>query len=170
MGLLDWYVSKLPPVRVIANRMGTGPYLSRWYVKGHPYMADGSNPFNDKGETMPNVIWPRGVGVLIHKFHESDDQDFHNHPFQWALSFILVAGYDEERLQKDGTVKKRRVRPWTFNFIRANDFHRVDLSYGTAWTLFITGPKIQNWGFWVTKIKKYLPWRNYIDAKRAGEL
>src|SRR5437588_5646356 len=41
--------------------------------------------------------------------------------------------------------RSRRVR-W-FNFLRGSDFHRITKLDGDVWTLFVTGPRAQSWGF-----------------------
>jgi hypothetical protein len=46
---LRWLAAKLPPPRVIFDRAGRSPYLSRYYLVGAPKMADGSNPFDATG-------------------------------------------------------------------------------------------------------------------------
>ncbi len=62
---------------------------------------------------------------------------------------MLCGSYDEERLCKHEHrcehVGKRHVK-W-FNFIRGSDFHRITKLHGEVWTLFITGPRRQGWGF-----------------------
>lgn len=88
----------------------------------------------------------------LHRFTASDpDRGVHDHPWGWAMSFLLVGGYNEERLvERDGQkeIIVRKIRPLTFNTIRADDFHRVVLDQGRpAWSLFIHGKRIKGWGF-----------------------
>lgn len=95
--------------------------------------------------------WKRDLlpGVFLHCFLRGDnDRDLHNHPWKWALSVILTGGYVEERRDDAGEVHRRTVRPGAVNLIRANDFHRVELLDDRCWTLFIAGPRLQQWGFW----------------------
>ena len=106
--------------------------------------------------------------TFIHHFHRSDLDIglnglglLHNHPRSWSLSFILTGGYIEERRQKDGSVSKRIVKPFTFNFISNDVFHRVDLldEEKGAWTIFFTGSrKGMTWGFWDRVSKEYINW------------
>lgn len=145
---LLWLTERLPPPRVIYDRNGRSPYLSRWYLIGNPTRED------------------RPFAIYLHKFHRGDDEpELHNHPWRWAVSLILSGGYVEERRVGSG-VQAHVVLPGTINFIRANDFHRVDLRDQDAWTLFLVGPKIQDWGFWERVSGRYMPWRDFINELR----
>lgn len=66
-----------------------------------------------------------------------------------------------------GRVRTRRVRPGMVNFIRANDFHRVGLVGKDSWSLFIAGPRMQSWGFFDWKVRRVIPWREFIARKRG---
>lgn len=167
------FVEKIfPPSRrrVIFDREGAGPYLTRLYLKGAPRMADGSSPFDDGGAPKQDAIFPKGIGIYLHRFHRSDDsQELHDHPWKWALSLILSGGYYEERFMIGDGVKGRYVLPFMVNLITAKDFHRVDLLHEEAWSLFVTGPKFRNWGFLDRKTMTFTPWRDYIAGKRGSK-
>jgi hypothetical protein len=113
-------------------------------------------------------------GIYLHYFHRSDkDRDLHNHPWTWAVSFILTGGYYEVRFEdRPGTGEGimnsinrtcyNRSAPG-INFIRGNSFHRVilkDSEHG-AWSIFISGPEVQDWGF-MTGVYKYVPHQEYL--------
>ncbi|HZC29939.1 MAG TPA: hypothetical protein VE261_00365, partial [Gaiellaceae bacterium] len=159
--LIEAIAKRLPNPRVIYDREGGTPYLSRYYIFGAPKMPDGSAPFDELGAPRVGIDdWAR-YGVYLHKFHRSDDaDDLHNHPWAWSFSIILAGGYVEERLDDamvaDGLggwhhrvffsppkrIEVRRLTAPSFNFIRESTFHRVDLIEADAWTLFIAGPKV----------------------------
>lgn len=166
--ILNWLSVKIPP-RVIYDRSGIDPYLSRHYIVGAPKMPDGSPPFQWDGAPKPGVIWPKNsIGVYLHHFHRGDeDGELHNHPWRWAVSFVLAGGYSEER-RFGNRVVRRTVKPGMLNFISAEDFHRVDMLPGEkdAWTLFIAGPKFTDWGFWNRDTRRFTPWRQFINARR----
>lgn len=146
--LLHWFASKYPASRVIYDRGGVSPYLSRWYLHDHR-----------RG---------KGIAVFLHKFHRGDDDmECHNHPWRWSIAIILSGGYVEERREGDRVVS-RIVRPGTINAIRATDFHRVDLLSDESWSLFIAGPKTgKSWGFWNRFTNEFTPWREFITRKRG---
>lgn len=165
--LVEWVASKLPKPRVIMNRSGEAPYLSRYYLWNKPKMADGSSPFDSLGNPKPEAIWKTGVGVYLHKFHQSDDDEgaLHNHPFRWSCSLILVGGYLEYRRLHDSIVK-RLIKPFRLNWIDCDDFHRVELLQKDAWSLFIVGPRTQSWGFWNPIDLSVTPWRQFLEKMR----
>lgn len=136
-----------PPHRVIQDLDGR-PYLTRYYL------------LHVARRWLP--------GVFLHHFHRGDgDRDTHNHPWRRAISVILVAGYIEERLVGSELVK-RVVRPWSINFINANDYHRVDLLEHDAWSLFIAGKKEQDWGFKIRETGEYIDHEEYERRKYAA--
>lgn len=164
--LVEWVASKLPPPRVIKDRDGVSPYLSRYYLFGRPHHPDGSYPFDEFGQPRQGVVWPDGVGVYLHHFHRGDDDgDLHNHPWEWGVSLILAGGYFEER-RRGLMVDSHEYRPGSINVLRANTFHRVDLREHDAWSLFVVGAKTQSWGFWDRATGIFLPWRDHIALRR----
>ncbi len=138
------------------------PYLLRHYLRRH----------SEHFKKLP--------GLYLHCFLASDDEDeLHNHPFQWSLSLILSGGYFEDRVVwwnrswKPGDpgepmeIQRKEIKPFRLNFIRANDYHRVDLRDGRAWTLFLAGPRTQDWGFLDPETGEFLQWEAHI--RRRGE-
>jgi hypothetical protein len=148
--------------RVIYDREGGTPYLSRWYLTGPTPIED--NLLAGQIVTPPK---PSKFQLYLHRFHRSDDDGaLHNHPWVWAVSFVLVSGYSEERRVGDKVVR-RTVKPFRFNFIRGTTFHRVDLVSEDAWSLFLVGPKASTWYFWDRDRKARSQWRDFINAKRG---
>lgn len=153
--------------RIITGPEGKNPYLSRWYLLGKPRMLDGSCPFDEFGDMKPGVKWHGKFGLYLHRFHRSDaDRELHNHPWRWACSLILAGGYTEERRTRSDDVVQRVVSPWSFNWIGHDDFHRVDLTEGDCWSLFLVGPKVSSWGFWDRASLAFIGWREFLAAKR----
>jgi len=164
--------------RVIRDRSGVAPYLSRYYLRGRPYMEDGSSPYNASGNPKVDAIFPQGIGVYIHRFHQSDgDRALHNHPWRWAISLIIAGGYREERRtsspdrvgdywKENLSVEVFEYRPGDLNVLTSETFHRVDLFEDDAWSLFIVGPKFSHWGFWNRATSEMTPWRTFLAAIR----
>lgn len=116
------------------------------------------------------ILLPRrifGANIYLHNFHRADaDRYLHNHPWRWTRSIVLSGSYDEERLahpELEGCldVVERAVR-W-FNKIGELDYHRVTKLHGDVWTLFITGPRIQDWGFLTEQ--GHVPWQKFLGGK-----
>lgn len=126
------------------------PYLTRFYVWP---------PKPRRGEAEPDSKF----AVFIHFFHRGDeDRDQHNHPWSKSVSLILTGGYMEER--GDGV---HVLRPGMVNVINADDFHRVSLLKPKqgCWTLFVAGPRTNEWGFRDNDTLAFIPWREYLDNK-----
>lgn len=156
--------------RVIYGKNGRDAYLSRYYVIGKPRMPDGSPPFDSHGQTRKGLTDPSAFGLYVHRFHRSDeDHELHNHPWQWAVSFVIAGGYAEERRVGD-KVAWRAVPPLSFNIIRGDDFHRVDLLEHDAWTLFLVGPKASSWSFWNRYTQEETHWRAFLGRKQGRDL
>lgn len=92
--------------------------------------------------------------VRLHHILRSDyDRHFHDHPWPF-ISIVLRGGYWEERPVFESGIYVGSTRRWrgpgSIAFRRSTDWHRLDLPSGkTAWTLFITLKKRQEWGFLV---------------------
>lgn len=143
-----WWVARTSPkgIRIIWNTEQTDPYLLRIYL------------FRSKT-----------AGLYLHRFFRSDgDRDVHNHPWRKALSLILTKGYREYRWNPLlRFMEQVDVRPWTFNRIGRDDFHRVELVRGRCWTLFLSHGRVQakdghDWGFLDTNDGGYTPWGEYV--------
>jgi hypothetical protein len=116
-------------------------------------------------------IWREGenaklAGKIHHILRSDAGRDFHDHPWPY-LTIILRGGYYEWRpiFDKSGLYKGEKCRwygPGSIIFRPARSWHRLELDRWlvlengkvvtqdkTAWTLFITGPKSNSWGFLV---------------------
>ena len=114
----DW-----PPNVVIGGR--ENPYLRRWWV----------------------IPRNRFFNVYLHQFCRSDDdRALHDHPW-WNVSVLLLGRYVEHTISDGGINVRTERKAGDWKFRRANAAHRIELIDGPCWTLFITGPRIREWGF-----------------------
>ncbi len=134
------------------------PYLVRWYV----------------------IPRNRFFNIYLNEMHRSDDERaMHDHPWPWA-SLILRGSYVEYIEPNWPEVKGRSglefIRIWeagSFRVRRATMPHRLGLRRAQGqpdqweWplTLFLTGPKIREWGFWCPQGWRH--WRDFTDATGA---
>jgi len=160
--IADWLYSRAlriarsrSPDFVVGER--DRPYLYRWFV-------------------IPRNRW---FNVYLHQFlRDDDDRALHDHPWVWCS--ILIHGAYVEHTTAAGGVHRRRLRralsvkvsgPW-----RA---HRIELmpdwfihdhddrdAKSPAWTIFITGPRVRNWGFHCPK--GWVPWQQFTDPNDPG--
>lgn len=142
-----------PPDFIIGT--ADNPYLLRWHL-------------------IPRNRW---CNIYLHKFLRSDDdRALHDHPWP-SCSIILKGGYVEHL--PDGHAKHCKAGCITFR--KAHQAHRVELltdwwnshlihlktlkftrPYRPCWTLFITGPKVRQWGFHCPKGWRH--WREFCDV------
>lgn len=108
------------------------------------------------------------IAARVHHILRSDnDRAFHDHPWPY-VSVILRGGYTEVRplYDKSGLYLGTTSRWYGAGSViarRAKSWHRLELAPGcTTWTLFITGPKRQSWGFMPDPETKVY-WRRYLD-------
>lgn len=142
--LLWAFASKWSTRRVIS--FDDSPYLLRLYLTP---------------DWLPRVL-PR---LYLHYFFRSDgDCELHNHPWKKSVSFILSGGYEEVR-RKGNDVITREVKPWSFNRIAGNDFHRVKLYEEGCWSLFMTWNRVQRWGFWNVETGTYTDWEQFTNSR-----
>lgn len=124
-------------------------------------------------------ILPRNrlFNIYLHHFCQSDiDIALHDHPWCWA-SVILTHGYWEH-------TKKGRFwrKPFEPRFGLPRTFHRVELdktglvfrksgntwtNEQDVWTIFITGPRVHDWGFDCGK-KGFVPWEKFVKKIPGG--
>ncbi|MDE2103129.1 MAG: hypothetical protein KGL39_38140 [Patescibacteria group bacterium] len=122
-----------PPDFVISADDPMQPYMLRWYL-------------------IPRNRW---FNVYLHKIMRSDDERArHDHP--WLNISVLLKGRYIEVVD-GGWWKARRAGDVVFR--RATTAHRLIVLPGEhVWSLFITGPKIREWGFHCAN-----GWRHWTD-------
>ena len=135
--LIDRFTQR-PPDFVIGGH--ERPYLLRWFVIPR-------NPL---------------FNVYLHEFRRSDDdRALHDHPWLFNASWLLGGGYVEHTIKAGGIMVRaqRQAGDWKLRFGPAP--HRLELltvadyvrtqpdnvAELRCWTLFITGPRVRQWGF-----------------------
>lgn len=123
------------------------PYLLRWYIV----------PYN------------RWFKVFIHKFMRDDeDRALHDHPWD-SVSFLFKGSYREivdEPCYPDEVRVVREYHAPALIARRAEHRHRIELIDGKpAWTLFITGAKRREWGFYCPQGWKH--WKDFVHPNNG---
>lgn len=139
-----------PPDFIIGGK--DRPYIRRWWL-------------------IPRNRW---FNVYLHQIlRDDDDRALHDHPW-WNISIILRGAYVEvvpdtraiktpfTRIANLPHVRKRRG-PGSIVFRRATHAHRLELpieggGIRFVWSLFITGPRVRDWGFHCPQ-----GWRSYRE-------
>lgn len=111
----------------------------------------------------------RVFNIYLHRFRRSDDdRALHDHPW-WNLSLVLHSGYVEERpVHRDAPSGRRHAtyrRQGSLLLRRPRQAHRLALLAGEPRpiTLFLTGPRQREWGFWCPQ-----GWRHWKKFTAAG--
>lgn len=122
------------------------PYLRRWFLIPR-------NPL---------------CNIYLHHFCRSDDdRALHDHPWP-SVSIVLHNGYLE--ITPEGRTYRA---PGEVIFRSAKQAHRIEilqagLSSMRAWTLFITGPHIREWGFHCPHGWRH--WRDFTAPADKGQI
>ena len=126
----------------------------------------------------------RYFNIYLHHFMRSDDdRALHDHPW-WNLSILLHGRYLEHTISAGGINVLTERRSGDFKFRHAGAAHRIELLkeevwvdryLGTktakevpCWTLFITGPRLRDWGFHCPR--GWVPWQEFTKPENPGEI
>ncbi len=149
MKLVDKFIAHViarTPDFVIGGR--TNPYLLRWWVA----------PRN------------RILNAYLHLFKRSDDdRAHHSHPWLFRVSIILRGAYTEHRILAGGILEKRVLRAGMVSFAWGASPHRVELHDGECLTLFLTGPRVREWGFYCME-KGFVHWKKFTAPGDRGDI
>jgi len=170
---------------------GTQMKLSEWFKRfftGKPHFVIWTEP-PEEGEKPQLLRWwliPRNrwFNIYLHKTIRNDeDRALHCHPWN-SVSFLLAGrlgeyrfkhfkllesyGFRPEALKDHGQQEFRELKKFRPVFRKATEAHRLNLpGQGHAWTIFITGPKIRNWGFHCPK--GWVPWQKFCQIDNPGK-
>lgn len=128
------------------------PYMRRWWII----------PRNE------------GCNVYLHEILRSDDDRAgHDHPW-FNTSFVIEGGYEEAVFFKQTPwIEAYREQRKAGDVVHreAGDTHRLIVpGGGRCVSLFMTGPKVREWGFWCPNDGgRFVPWREFTGGER-GEL
>ncbi len=154
------FITRFLSYRDIRDKQGT-LYMRRYCIFGF-LPGDGPKPYS----------------LYLHRFYRPDeDRHLHTHPWRYAVSLILLGGYEERRHLSDkdfetltgnlpntnaACYRDRKYRPGAVSILRHSDAHRVTkLLGGETWTLFFAGPKTGSWGF-IVPGRGLVDWRTYL--------
>ena len=122
--------------------LNIGPdYMHRWYI-------------------IPRNPW---FNIYLHKImKDDDDRALHDHPWH-SLSFV-IRGVLREILPH----RWRILHPSLIPIYRPPTLaHRLEVARGPVWTLFITGPRVREWGFHCPK--GFVHWSRFVDSRDSGK-
>lgn len=153
--------------------------LRQWFARllsGRPHVRIHPGEYLDRWYLIPRN---RFFNVYLHRFLGSDPgRHLHDHPW-WNLSIVLKGGYDESRpvgspyweyryeertegVVEIATFPLLRLKPHGPGSVvlrKATDSHSLKMLKIPTWTLFITGRKTREWGFWDSQ--GWMQWEDY---------
>jgi hypothetical protein len=89
----------------------------------------------------------RFFNIYLHRFLRSDDdRALHDHPW-WNISILLLGKYTEHTIDAGGIHHREERVAGAVKCRGAKSAHRIELTDGYCWSLFITGPVVREWGF-----------------------
>jgi hypothetical protein len=110
--------------------------------------------------------WPV---AYLHEFRRSDDdRALHDHPW-WNCSILLCGEYTEHTIDAGGVNRRVIRRAGDAVFRRASRAHRVELHDGPCISLFITGPRVREWGFHCPE-QGWIHWKRFTAADDPGQV
>lgn len=120
----DGFMASKPADLVIGRGSNDVPYMERWFI---------TRSFPERGETFPCFY--------VHRFSWSDQEELHDHPWD-NLSIVLRGSYVEDTPAGQFTRAAGHMVGRS-----ATDTHAIrSVEPGTV-TLFMTGPRLREWGF-----------------------
>ena len=139
LGIAEKIIRRRQPDFTVSG--ANGAYLRRWFL----------------------VPRNRFLNVYLHEFLDSDDdRALHDHP--WAsLSWLLFGLLTEVTTQG-----RTGLLPGAWVYRKATHAHRLVLYGDRAVTLFITGPRVRDWGFHCPK--GWGHWRDFVKPESTGEV
>jgi hypothetical protein len=116
------------------------PYLLRWFLIPRNHRLNG----------------------YLHEFRRSDDdRALHDHP--WVnISIVLAGEYTEHSILPGGIHLRRIRRAGDIVFRWARTAHRIELHAGPCISLFLTGPRLREWGFHCPN--GWVHWKKFTSA------
>lgn len=153
--LQEWAASVMtsrPPDFIIGPE--DDPYLRRWFIIPR-------NPFQN---------------TYLHEVLRSDDDRAgHDHPWD-NRTLVIDGGYSEMQYLQDDPWREARLverKPGDTVTRMATDTHRLIVPEGgRAVTLFTTGPRIREWGFWCpgdkTRGPRWVEWTEFTATDNKG--
>lgn len=161
--------------KLITANLAGDPYLLRVYLTSE--RSELKRQLQELGvsNSLALKVLTMARPYLHHFFRGDSDREAHNHPWVCSVSLILTSGYKEYRWKPAlGRFDERYLKPGSINYIRRNDFHRVELYKGQGcWTLFTSIGRVmesngRDWSFLNTETGELTPWGTWVQDRGPG--
>lgn len=157
--MIRWASFKYDP----RGRGGGRGWFKGFDLFGRRWGFDRSTVYVEKEKYLDRwILYVNGYTLRLHKFYRGDDdRASHTHPW-WFITFPL-SDYVENIYCAGGFVDWRIVRRLRFHFRDRHFEHYVvqkALPDGPWWTIVLTGPKNNTWGFY-PKPGEFVHWSKW---------
>jgi len=119
--------------------------------------------------------------VYVHEFLRSDDdRAHHDHPWLFNASWLIDGAYIEHTITAGGALIRTHRKAGDFKFRWGKAPHRVELIgnedgppgrlvmiKSPCWTVFITGPRVREWGFYCME-RGWIHWNKFTAPDDKG--
>jgi hypothetical protein len=110
----------------------------------------------------------RVFNIYLHHFLRSDDdRALHDHPW-WNASLLLDGQYTEHTISAGGVNHHTLFGAGAIKLRGGTYAHRVELTDGPCWSLFITGPNYRSWGFHCPQGWRH--WKDFVSSDNSGRI
>ena len=150
--------------------------ILRWARSREPDFIIGGidDPYLNRHFLIPrNPVF----NIYVHEFLRSDDdRAHHDHPWLFNVSWLIDGQYIEHIIAKGGVLIKTLRSAGAFKFRWGKAPHRLELCHDPfaeihhnlpCWTVFITGPRIREWGFYCME-RGWIHWKRFTSKDDAG--
>lgn len=121
--------------------------------------------------------------VYVHQFLRSDDdRAHHDHPWLFNASWLIDGEYIEHTITAGGALVRTQRKTGAFEFRWGSAPHRLQLignegdppnvpfmDAEPCWTVFITGPRVREWGFCCME-RGWIHWERFTAQGKPGEI
>lgn len=107
-----------------------------------------------------------GIQVALHRWERSDsDRALHDHSA--GNVSILITGCYTEVFSHAWETRKAKLRiPLVPYYRKASTPHRVELTFGPLWTLWVRFKPWRDWQFYCSQ--GAVLWSDYVDKRESG--
>lgn len=110
----------------------------------------------------------RGIQVSLHRWVRSDsDRALHDHS-AGSVSILLTGCYRDWLSHSWEKPRWKFCIPLVPYYRSARTAHRVELTHGPLWTLWIRFKPRRSWGFYCPK--GWVHWRDFVDSRDIGQV
>ena len=168
----NWLRLSLYPDFIIGGK--SDPYIKRWYLMPRMWVWVRVLLAAYVGLWLHHPWFLLAlIGLYLHNIIRSDDdRALHDHPVT-NISIVIFGQYTEvvpdwskipkgSRITPDSPVRRKVRRAGSIVFRFASQPHRIEITDGPAYSLWLIGPPTRQWGFLCGR--GWIWWKDFVGA------